>query len=106
MIYAIPAGIAVAGAALLTRWVAARFDAPAPPAWTTRRHARELVSVVVLTVWIVALLVAGEAFLLFDTGKESASLFALGVGIAALGALPAVVDVVLRKARAPRKGRA
>jgi hypothetical protein len=103
MIYAIPAGIGVAGAALLTHWVAARFDAPAPPAWATRRHARELVSAVILTIWIVALLIAGEAFFLFDTGKESPSLFALGVGIAALGALPAVIGMVLRKARAPRK---
>ena len=106
MIYAIPAGIGVAGAALLTRWVAARFDAPTPPAWTTRRHARELVSAVVLSIWVVALLVAGEAFLLFDTGKESPSLFALGVGIAALGALPAMLDLVRRKVRAPQKGRA
>jgi hypothetical protein len=101
MIYAIPAGIAVAGAALLTRWVAARFDAPTPPTWTTRRHARELASLVVLSLWVVALLIAGEAFLLFDTGKESPSLFALGVGIAALGALPSVLGAVVRKIRAP-----
>jgi|GEM_PF-1949242 len=88
MIYAIPAGLAIAGAAVLTRWVASKFDAAAPPAWTRRRHAREWASLAVMTVWIGSLLLAGQAFFLWETGKESPALFATGAGIAAIGVLP------------------
>jgi hypothetical protein len=91
MIYAIPAGFAVAGAAVLTSWVARRFDAAAPPAWTLRRHAREWVSAVVLAAWIGSLLLAGQAFLLLQTGRESLGLFPAGAGIAALGVLPSLL---------------
>lgn len=91
MVYAIPAGIAVAAAAVLTSWVANRFDAPTPPPWTVRRHSREWTSLVVLGVWIAALLLAGQAYLLLETGKESPGLFAVGAGIAALGGVPALL---------------
>jgi hypothetical protein len=103
MIYAIPAGLAVAGAAFLTSWVSARFDSPTPPAWTSRRHARELASAVVLTVWIGSLLLAGQAFLLLETGKESAGLFAIGAGIAALGGVPALLGMLHPKRPPPRR---
>lgn len=105
MIFAIPAGVAVAGAAALTSWVAARFDAPTPPTWTTRRHAREFVSAVVLSVWIGSLLLAGQAFLLLETGKESVGLFAIGAGIAALGGIPALLGMLHPK-RPPQRRRA
>ena len=105
MIYAIPAGIAVAAAAVLTKWVAARFDSQTPPAWTARRHARELASFVVLACWVGALLLAGQAFLLFETGKESGSLFAIGAGIGALGGIPALIGMLHAK-RPPPRGRA
>jgi hypothetical protein len=102
MIYAIPAGIAVAGAAVLTSWVARRFDTAAPPAWTARRYAREWASLVVLTVWVGSLLLAGQAFLLLETGKESPALFAIGAGIAALGGVPALLGMLHPKKPAPR----
>ena len=102
MTFAIPAGIAVAGAAVLTSWVAACFDSPTPPAWTTRRHARELVSAVVLSIWMGSLLLAGQAFLLLETGKESPALFALGAGIAALGGVPALLGMLHPKRPSPR----
>jgi hypothetical protein len=104
MIFAIPAGIAVAGAALITTWVSTRFDAAAPPAWTTRRHARELVSFAVITIWISALLLAGQAFLLLETGKEAPSLFVTGTVIAALGGVPALIGA-LRRPSTPRRAR-
>ncbi len=103
MIYAIPAGIAVAGAAALTSWVGARFDASTPPAWTTRRHAREFASLVVLTVWVGSLLLAGQAFLLLETGRESPGLFAIGAGIAALGGVPALLGMLHPKRPPPRR---
>jgi hypothetical protein len=103
MIYAIPAGIAVAGAAVLTSWVANRFDSPTPPAWTARAHAREWASLVVLTVWVASLLLAGQAFLLLETGKEPPALFATGAGIAALGGVPALLGLLHPKKSAPRR---
>jgi hypothetical protein len=90
MIYAIPAGLAVAGAAVFTSWVGRRFDAATPPAWTLRRHAREWVSFVVLAVWVGSLLLAGQAFLLLQTGRESLGLFAAGAAIAAVGVVPSL----------------
>lgn len=102
MIFAIPAGIAVAGAAVLTTWVASRFDAPAPPAWTMRRHARELASFVVLSFWISALLLAGQAFLLLETGKEPPALFVTGAVIAALGGVPALIGALRTRPAARR----
>ena len=105
MIYAIPAGIAVAAAAVFTSWVANRFDSPTPPLWTTRRHAREWISFLVLGVWIGALLLAGQAFLLLETGKESPALFATGAAIAALGGLPALLGM-LHPTKRPPRGRA
>lgn len=103
MIYAIPAGLAVAGAAVLTRWVASKFDAATPPAWTRHRHAREWTSLVVMTVWVASLLLAGQAFLLWETGKESPSLFATGAGIAALGVLPALLAMRQPKKPPPQR---
>ena len=103
MIYAIPAGLAVAGAAVLTSWVANRFDSATPPAWTTRPHAREWASLVVLTVWVASLLLAGQAFLLLETGREPPALFATGAGIAALGGVPALLGTLHPKKPAPRR---
>jgi len=103
MIYAIPAGLAVAGAAVLTSWVASKFDAATPPAWATRRYAREWASLVVLSIWVAALLLAGQAFLLLETGKESPALFATGAGIAALGGVPALLGMLHPKKPAPRR---
>ena len=103
MIYAIPAGLAVAGAAVLTSWVASRFDSTTPPEWVTRRHAREWASLVVLSAWVVSLLLAGQAFLLMETGKESPGLFAIGAGIAALGGVPALLGMLHPKKPASRR---
>jgi hypothetical protein len=94
MIYAIPAGLAVAGAGLLTSWVARRFEAATPPAWTQRRHAREWVSWLVMTVWMASLLLAGQAALLLETGREAPLLFAIGTGFALLGVIPALKAVM------------
>jgi hypothetical protein len=94
MIYAIPAGLAVAGAGLLTSWAAKRFDAATPPAWTQRRHAREWVSWVIMTIWMGSLLLAGQAILLLETGRESALLFAVGSGLAVVGLIPALKAVL------------
>ncbi len=103
MIYAIPAGLAVAAAAVLTSWVARRFDAATPPAWTLRRHAREWVSLVVLSAWVGSLLLAGQAFLLFETSKESPGHFAIGAGIALLGVVPALFATRQPKKVPPRR---
>lgn len=103
MIYAIPAGLAVAGAAVLTSWVARRFDAATPPAWTKHRHAREWASLVVLSIWVGSLLLAGQAFLLLETGREPPTLFAIGAGIAALGGVPALLGMLHPKKPAPRR---
>ena len=103
MIYAIPAGLAVAGAAVLTSWVSSKFDAATPPAWVTRRYAREWASLVVLTTWVAALLLAGQAFLLLETGREPPTLFAIGAGIAALGGVPALLGMLHPKKPAPRR---
>lgn len=101
MVFAIPAGIALAASIWVTRWVSARFDAAEPPPWTRRRHAREIVSVVIMTSWMAACLLAGQAFLLFEKGVESPALFALGAGIAASGAVPSLLDLI--RARAKRR---
>lgn len=105
MNFAIPAGIAVAAAAFLTSWVSSRFDADTPPAWTTRRHARQWISLVVISVWIGALLVAGEAFLLLETGKEPPALFVTGAAIAASGGVPALLGALHPKKRIPARRR-
>jgi len=91
MIIAIPAGVAVALAGLLTHTVARSFDATPPARWTARLHAREIASFAVLTLWITALLMAGEAVLRFETGQETLRLLLIGAGIAILGGLPALV---------------
>jgi len=101
MIYAIPAGIAIAASGWLTSWVSARFDAAAPPAWTQRRYARELVSFGIMATWMAACLLAGEAFLLFEKGLESPELVALGAVIAATGAVPALLGAT--RARPERR---
>ena len=91
MIIAVPAGIALALAGLLTHTVARSFDATPPAPWTARLHARELASFVVMTLWVVALLMAGEAVLRFETGQETLRLLLIGAGIATLGGLPALL---------------
>lgn len=97
MIIAVPAGIAVALAGLLTHTVARSFDATPPARWTARLHARELASFAVLTLWVTALLMAGEAMLRFETGQETLRLLLLGAGLAALGGLPALMALVRRR---------
>lgn len=107
MVHAIPAGISLAAVALATTWVSRQFDAEPPAAWTTRRHMREIVSVVVMTAWMVAFLLAGDAFQLLQQGLESLGDFAWGSAIAVLGALPAVLLFVQgrRLARTSRPAR-
>jgi hypothetical protein len=107
MVYAIPAGLLLAATALGTTWVSRQFDSAPPAAWTARRHMREIVSVVVMTAWMVAFLVAGAAFQHLQTGLESLGEFAWGWAIAGLGALPAIVLFVRgrRIARASRPAR-
>lgn len=97
MVYAIPAGLALAACGWLTSWAAARFDAGTPPAWTRRPHAREIVSAVVLAAWVGACLLAGEAFLLFERGLETPEQFLIGAAIAASGALPALLAFLRRR---------
>jgi hypothetical protein len=91
MIIAIPAGIAMALSGLVTHTVARSFDGEPPARWTARRHAREYASFAVLTLWVTALLMAGEAVLRVENGQETLRLLLLGAGIAALGALPALL---------------
>lgn len=105
MVYAVPAGVAIAASAWLTSWVSARFDSATPPAWTQRRHARELVSAGILTIWMASCLLAGQAFLLLERGTESPELFALGAGIAATGGFPALLGVARPKRQPPAKPR-
>lgn len=97
MIIAIPAGIAVALAGLLTHTVARSFDAVPPARWTERRHVREYASLAVLTLWMTALLMAGEAALRFENGEESAWVLLIGAGLATLGGLPALIALVRRR---------
>ncbi len=87
---AIVAGLSLAATALATTWVSRQFDAQPPAAWTTRRHMREIVSTVVMTAWMVALLLEGAAIQYLQTGLESLGQFAWGGAIACLGALPAI----------------
>ena len=97
MIIAIPAGIAMALAGLLTHTVARSFDATPPARWTERLHARELASFAVMTLWVIALLMAGEAALRFENGEESAWLLLVGAGLAASGGLPALIALGRRR---------
>ncbi len=107
MVYAIPAGLSLAATALATTWISRQFDAQPPAAWTTRRHMREIVSAVVMTAWMVALLLEGAAFQHLQIGLESMSAFAWGCVIAGLGTLPAIVLYLQgrRLARASRPAR-
>lgn len=107
MVYAIPAGLSLAATALATTWVSRQFDAQPPAAWTTRRHMREIVSAVVMTAWMVALLLEGAAFQYLQTGLESLGEFAWGGAIAGLGTLPAILFYLRgrRLARAARPAR-
>ena len=107
MVHAIPAGLSLAATALATTWVSRQFDAAPPAAWTTRRHMREIVSLVVMTAWMAALLLEGAAFQFLQLGRESPGAFAWGAAIACLGALPAIFLYVRgrRIARAAKPAR-
>ncbi len=90
MVHAIPAGIVLAATSLATTWVSRQFDQEPPAAWTTRLHMREIVSIVVMTAWMIALLLAGGVFQLEQQGLESLTDLAFGIAIAILGVLPAI----------------
>ena len=107
MVHAIPAGIALAATSLTTTWVSRQFDRLPPVPWTTRRHMREIVSIVVMTAWMAALLIAGGVFQLEQMGLETVGDLAWGIAIAILGTVPAILLYVQgrRTARAARPAR-